>query len=150
MIQALMGLPKLCLDALTHLTTHLASARAAKIENLDAAISTRAPASTAMSNATWSDAKAGFIDMAISGVARIKSIQHSGVTISNTTTTGNVTISSVTTSKAFIIPAGQSGNGSSFDQVSAQLYFTSGTNVQASRSSSDSTMTYRFTVVEFY
>ena len=41
-------------------------ARAGKIDNLDAAISTRAPSSTALSTATWTPTKAGYLDAAIS------------------------------------------------------------------------------------
>lgn len=36
--------------------------------NLDADISTRAPASTALDDTVWTDAKAGFLDAAISGI----------------------------------------------------------------------------------
>jgi len=42
----------------------LTSARAAKIDNLDAAVTTRAAASTALSNAVWTDARAGKLDNA--------------------------------------------------------------------------------------
>lgn len=44
------------------LIDRLTSARAAKLDNLDAATSTRAPASTALSNAVWTDARADKID----------------------------------------------------------------------------------------
>jgi len=40
--------------------------RAAKIDNLDVVLSTRAPASTALDNTVWTNAKAAFIDAAIS------------------------------------------------------------------------------------
>lgn len=59
-------------NVLTRLTTTALSnatwsdARAGKIDNLDAAISTRAPSSTALSTATWTPTKAGYLDAAIS------------------------------------------------------------------------------------
>jgi len=46
--------------------TDYTSARAAKLDNLDTTISSRAPAATALSNATWTDTKAGYLDAAIS------------------------------------------------------------------------------------
>jgi len=46
------------------LIDRLTSARAAKIDNLDAAVTTRAPASTALSNGVWTDARAGKLDNA--------------------------------------------------------------------------------------
>uniref|UniRef100_A0A7C4U1X6 Uncharacterized protein n=1 Tax=Caldisericum exile TaxID=693075 RepID=A0A7C4U1X6_9BACT len=49
--------------------TDYTSARAAKLDNLDATISSRASASTALSNTVWTDTKAGYIDVAISSRA---------------------------------------------------------------------------------
>lgn len=43
--------------------------RAGKLDNLDALISSRADATTALSNLTWTDAKAGYLDAAISSLA---------------------------------------------------------------------------------
>jgi hypothetical protein len=57
----LLGVPGKLKATYDHLMTHLASARAAKIDNLDAAISTRAPASTALSNGTWTNALAAIL-----------------------------------------------------------------------------------------
>lgn len=45
-----------------YLVANLSVARAAKIDNLDAAISTRAGASTALSSATWTGTRAGYLD----------------------------------------------------------------------------------------
>jgi hypothetical protein len=59
------------------LTDRLSSGRATALDNLDAAITTRAAASTALSNATWTNTKAGYLDAAISSIAAgaIQSIQ---------------------------------------------------------------------------
>lgn len=42
------------------------NARAAALDNLDAKISSRAPASTALSNAVWTNARAGYLDSLVS------------------------------------------------------------------------------------
>ena len=52
-------------NLLNTLANHAAawtSARAAKMDNLDAAISSRAPASTALSTAQWTNTRAGYLD----------------------------------------------------------------------------------------
>ncbi len=52
---------------------------ATEAPNLDAAMTSRAPASTALSNATWTDVKAGYIDAAISTRASSASLAtHDG------------------------------------------------------------------------
>lgn len=106
MIDFLLGVPGKLKSVYDHLTTYLSSTRCAKIDNLDAAISSRAAASTALSSGTWTDTKAGYIDMAISGVCRIKSIQKVSVTISNSSAAGSATITAVNTAKTIIIPLG--------------------------------------------
>lgn len=65
-------------NLLNTLANHAAawtSARAAKMDNLDAAISSRAPASTALSTAQWTNTRAGYLDKlnnAIYGLEAIK------------------------------------------------------------------------------
>jgi len=46
----------------------LTDTRLANLDDLDAAVSTRAPSSTALSTATWTPTKAGYLDAAISSV----------------------------------------------------------------------------------
>lgn len=50
------------LDSINPAGTGWNSTRAGYVDRLDAAVSTRAPASTALSNATWTDARAGYQD----------------------------------------------------------------------------------------
>ena len=50
------------LDSINPAGTDWNSTRAGYVDRLDAAVSTRAPASTALSNATWTDARAGYQD----------------------------------------------------------------------------------------
>lgn len=57
------------LARLTNSTVPLTDARVTKIDNLDAAITTRAASSTALSNSVWTDPKAAFLDAAVTSVA---------------------------------------------------------------------------------
>ena len=56
----------------------------AKLANLDAAITTRAPAATALSNAVWTNGKAGYLDAAISSIVAGTpvnvTVEHTGIT----------------------------------------------------------------------
>lgn len=45
-----------------YLTANLSSARVSKIDNLDTTMSSRAPASTALSNTIWTNTRAGYLD----------------------------------------------------------------------------------------
>lgn len=47
----------------------LTDARVSALDNLNATVSSRAPSSTALSSAMWTDTKAGYLDAAISSVA---------------------------------------------------------------------------------
>lgn len=101
MIPALMGLPgklKTVLDRLT-------SGRAANLDNLDAAISTRAAAATALSNATWSDGLATSLASALK-LDRAEILTISGSGTGGTVVTANLTITAVTLGKCFLVPLG--------------------------------------------
>lgn len=58
------------------LLDRLSDTRAAKIDNLDAAISTRAPASSALSTATWTEAHADAISLSGARAAPLLSIGY--------------------------------------------------------------------------
>jgi len=84
---------------------HAAAWTAAKAGNLDTKVSSRAPASTALSTAQWTNTRAGYLDKLNSGVPVanlsnkiIKSVQRGTVNAGNS----NVTISSVNMSKTFV------------------------------------------------
>lgn len=51
-------------------------ARAGKLDNLDGKISSRAPASTALSNATWTNARAGYIDYLANATYGLQAIKN--------------------------------------------------------------------------
>lgn len=99
MIDFLLGVPGKLKTISDYLTTHLASARAAKIDNLDAAISTRAAASTALTNATWSDARAAKLDGAAQAADPLLGVPiaaNFGTTEYSTSSTAYVTAVSIT------------------------------------------------------
>lgn len=155
MLGFLAGIPGRLKTVADHLSTYLSSTRCARIDYLDAAISGRAPAGTALSNATWTDARAGFLDMAVSGVARIKSIQHLSGTIPWNANSVSVACSSVATGKTLIIRRGEhitSGDGAELNRAS--VYFSSGTSVVAQRGGSGGSplnaLEVHFTLLEFY
>lgn len=114
MIDFLLGVPGKLSTLLGWFTTYWTAARAAKIDNLDAAVSTRAVASTALTNATWTDARAGKMD-AIIQTSVIQSIQ-TGVIAAGFASSGSylnaesaytdVTISSVTPAKCIVLVEG--------------------------------------------
>ena len=91
MLAGVPGKLKTMLDRLT-------ATRAANLDKLDANITTRAAASTALSNAVWSDARAAKLD-----AIGIKSIQRGNFTWGAAETTKSVTISSVTTGRAILL-----------------------------------------------
>lgn len=107
MLDFLAGVP----GKLKTLIDRLTSTRAANLDNLDAAISTRAAASTALSTATWTATKAGYLDMAISGVARIKSIQQvnssASTGVSSGTWSGSITVTTVDVTKTIFVWTGE-------------------------------------------
>ena len=89
------------------------AARAAKMDNLDAKISTRAPANTALSNAVWTNTRAGYLDKLNSGVpitsmpSVIKSVQRGIITIPSESKEASATLTqSVNLNKAVVLYGG--------------------------------------------
>lgn len=66
----LLGLPSKVKSLLDRLT----ATRAANLDSIDTTVSSRAPASTALSNATWTNTKAGQIDASVSSRASQTSV----------------------------------------------------------------------------
>ena len=110
MLEPLLGLPgriKILIDRIT-------STRASNLDNLDGAVSSRAPASTALSSSVWTGTKAGYVDTAMSGRASqssvdalpqgiINSVQRGSFNPPESSVSANVTISSVDLGKAFLV-----------------------------------------------
>lgn len=129
------------------------TARAGKLDNIDATTSSRAAASTALSSATWTGAKAGYIDAAISGrLGSIKSIQTATGSFSlpgaGNTNGQTITITSVATAKTILIPLGAYSGGAG--AASARFALTNATTITWDASGPASqTVTVACLVVEF-
>jgi len=82
----------------------------------------------------------------------IKSIQKGKITIGNSQTSGTATITSVTTSKAFVLPLGVSLNGAEgATAFFCRLELTNSTTVTATRGgTSANDLTAGYVVIEFY
>lgn len=95
-------------NGVTALLARLTSARATKLDNLDAAVSTLAPASTAVSNVYWTNALAAALSSFLGAPipSAIRSIQFVDITTMSSNTSETVTITAVTTAKSIIVPAG--------------------------------------------
>lgn len=105
MLMMLAGLPgkmKTLLDRLT-------AARAGNLDRLDATVSSRAPANTALLRAVWSDARAAALDeitpqrMENLNAVGVKSVQRGKVGFGDTATSILVTISAVVPGKSVLI-----------------------------------------------
>ena len=130
-----------------------AGTRMANLDRLDANVSATAPASTALNNAVWTNAKAGFLDAAISSAVRIKSIQVVEVSMSSPTTAGSAAITAVTVAKTILIPSGHVTSEVDYtspSSITALWSLLSATSVSLVRGAGNGNMTGRCFVVEFY
>jgi len=160
MLEPLLGLPgriKILIDRIT-------STRASNLDNLNATVSSRAPASTALSSSVWTGTRAGYLDASISGRASqssvdaipaspIKSVQRGLLIIGyGYTPPHNVTISSVDLGKSMLT---FSYGGAANDALTPEQMFwgrlTSSTNIRFDRyqTSSSSYYTIEWEVVEY-
>ena len=107
MIESLLGLPykiKLLLDRLT-------PARAAKLDNVNDTITSRAPAASAVSNAVLTDVRVAYLDNLSAAPLRIKLIQRGVINIFSAagTDTGTATITAVNPAKTELRLLGYNG-----------------------------------------
>jgi hypothetical protein len=149
MIDFLLGVPGKLKAISDYLTTNWTAAKAVF---LDAAISTRAPASGALSDAVWTGTKAGYVDAAISsrGTA-IKLIQRGKIVIGALSSSNTATITAVVMGKTEMRLL---GNGFRYDGTNGftggYIELTNTTTVTASRFYSDVTpMTVSWELTEF-
>ena len=137
---------------LATLLARLSSARAILLDNLDAAITTRAPSSTALTSATWTNARAAkldYLDAAISGITTmIQSVQYGTLTW-GTNTAPTASISSVVVAKSVLINLGTSASGSAGLTDMGNITLTSSTVVTGSRVGNVNGCHTKFVVVEF-
>ena len=148
MFDFIAGLP----GQMATLLARLTATRATNLDNLDAAVSTRAAASTALSTATWTGARAANLDTIPSLLtSAIKSIQQISLSLASVSS-ASATITSVNTAKAIVVPAGawlSGGTSITAADTAVMLNMTSATNVTATRGTSNGTLAVRFFVVEF-
>jgi hypothetical protein len=144
MIDFLLGVPGKLATIIGWFTNYWTAARAAKIDYLDATISSRAPASTAVSNANYTAGRAALLDGIIQNSV-INSIQ-TGTTIVKTAAgigyTVDLTISAVNVSKCFVFVQGQSSQAWGYMSSTTNLHIESITAV-------NTTGGLRWWVVEF-
>lgn len=167
MIDFLLGVPGKLKTIADHLTTNWTAGRAAKLDLLTVA---PAPASTALTNATWTDTRAGKLDSVIQ-TSVIQSIQTGraagGVTGSTVEDIAyiNVTISSVNTAKCVVLTEGVGWNQTGYPSnspatMTCSARLTSATNLrislqgdisaeQTARGGTLQNISGRWTVIEF-
>lgn len=141
------------------LTGRLTSGRATALDNLDATVSSRAASATALSSATWTAARAGYLDK-----IGIKSMQRGTIALAfssggtPTVSTATATLgTAVGTNAAICLHNGVAFPSGDFGAPHVRLELTSTTSVVAygyrSKPTGDSwsagTATAGFTVVEF-
>lgn len=143
MIDFLLAVPGKLKTISDYLTTNWTTTRAAKIDNLDAAVTTRAPASTALSTATWSGTLAAKLENTIQ-TSVVASIQNGSHTNSGGATV-DTTITAVDLNKSIIINRSINSTGSTSGFVTVSL--TSSTNVRTFHAGAAST-TLAWTVLE--
>ena len=159
MLEPLLGLPgriKILMDRIT-------STRASNLDNLNATVSSRAPASTALSSSVWTGTREGYLDASISGRASqssvdaipaspIKSVQRGLRTVSFPNAPPyDVTISSVDLGKSMLTFS--YGEGVTVALTPERLLWgrlTSSTNIRFDRDlSSSSQFTIEWQVIEY-
>lgn len=159
MIDLLMGVPKQLADLLTRLSatwaakvdtlhdSRLTAGRAGYLDKLNLA-------GKATDDAVWTNAKAGYLDMAVSGVARIKNIQYGTVSVPFNNYSATATITTVDTAKTVLIMLGFSTAAGTTDAsiIYPRITLTNTTTVTATRggNTSTGTLTVGFVAVEFY
>jgi hypothetical protein len=164
MIDFLLGVPGKLKTISDYLTTYLSSTRAAKIDNLDVVLSTRAASSTAVSSADLTPARAGYLDKLNTGVTgAVKSIQ-TGYASTNAASASNgeferyidATISAVTIAKCVVLIAGAGYNLDPAANGGMYVYplygsLTSTTNLRMGTPTDYAIyLRVRWTVIEYY
>lgn len=133
------------------LATDYTTARAAKLDRLDVASSTLAPAASALSTAVWTPTLAS--NLALMTAAPIssivKSVRHYSVNLAGTDQASE-TITAVTSlTKSIIIQTGVVCTDVTPDKVSVGIYFITTSTVRVIRGASGGVCDVYFTIVEF-
>jgi hypothetical protein len=166
MIDFLLGVPGKLATIYTYLTSYLSATRCAKIDNLDVNIISRAPSSTALSTAVWSNATADKINLGgIPGT--VKSIQSGYVNAAGTVGAAgaedekylDVTIAAVVVAKCVVqvspgfynrfVANGVDGNMEVYPEIRSGRV-TSTTNLRLGAASPVNSIRGRWAVIEYY
>lgn len=144
MIDFLLSVPGKLKTISDFVTTNWTATRATKVDNLDASISSRAVASTALSSATWTPTRAAKLDGVIQ-TSVINSLQHGSTTCSagsDGNSSGTTAITTVVLGKSILISYGGAGT------TGTTAYLNSASQVYAWSNGVIGTVV-RWTVVEF-
>lgn len=138
------------------LADRLTAARADNLDHLDADISSRAPANTAVSNAVLTDArvaKLDNLDNIASAPARIKSIQRGTIYIAGGSTFSTVSLPiAVNTVKAVLSHLGSEsiGNNISNFNIGSRLELVGPNQIRGWAGGGTNAITIGYQVVEYY
>ena len=137
MMELLAGVP----GKLKTLLGRFTATRAAALDSLDASITSRAPAATAVSNAVLTDVRVAYLDNLSAAPLRIKSIQRGVINIFSGagTATGTTTITAVNPAKTELRLLGYNGYRTDTGELwnePASVRLASATSVLAQRSTS--------------
>ena len=148
MFDFIAGLP----GQMATLIGRLTATRATNLDNIDAAVSTRAAASTALSTATWTNALAADIALIPSiPTSAIKSIQFISVSMTTSLTSATATITSVNTAKSMMVGMSLYNDSSSAAAAACMATFTltNATTVTVNRGVTGGNIYCKAFVVEF-
>ena len=152
MIESLLGLPykiKVLLDRLT-------PDRAAKLDNVNDTITSRAPASSAVSNAVLTDARVGLLDNLVNlanAPVRIKSIQRGIIDIAGGQTFSSASLGTlVDPDKALVFNLGAAsvGNNISNFNVGCRVQLVDGDTVRGWSGGGTNAIVIGYQIVEFW
>lgn len=151
MMELLAGVP----GKLKALADRLTAARAANLDRLDADVSTRAPASSALSRMVWTDAKAALLDNLgnlTSAPSRIKTIQRGTIYIPGGNTFSTVSLPiAVNPNKAVVSHLGSEsiGNNISNFNVGSRLELVGPNQVRGWSGGGTNAITIGYQIVEY-
>lgn len=137
------------------LLDRLTATRAGYLDRIDATVSSRAPASTALDSSVWTGTKAGYLDAAVtSRLGSIKAIYKGTISVttsgsSPTAGGGTATITAVVDAKTLIFNLGVNDGQNSTPWCRVELTNTTTVTAYVKANSTAGTFTVGYMVVEF-
>lgn len=150
------GLIATILALLSDLLGRITPARADKLDQLDAAMSTRAPAGSAVSNAVLTDARIGLLDNLVNlanAPVRIKSIQRGTINVSGGSSFSSITLATAvdpTKSIVFNLGSASVGNNISNFNIGGRVELVNGTTVRAWSGGGTNAIDIGYQIVEIW